>query len=156
MGNCILSTEPIDPLDIALLRELAKNARISLRELARKLDTPPSTLHDKFKRLVKRGIIAGFTVLVDEEKLGYQVKALILMNVDGKHIVDVEEEIAKHPNVQVVLDITGDFDIAVIAVFRNISELDRFVKNLLRNPYVRQTRTSVVFRVVKQELSLPL
>jgi len=149
-------SDPIDPLDRAILRELVRNARISLRELARKLNSPSSTLHDRIKRLVKRGVIARFTVLVDEAKLGYQVKALILINADGKHIVEVEKEIAEHPNVQIVLDITGEFDIAVIAVFRSISELDRFVKSLLKNPYVRQTRTSVVFRVVKQELSLPL
>jgi len=124
--------------------------------LAAKLQVPHSTLHERLKRLVERGVVKRYTVLLDEAKLGYTVKALILINVDGKHILDVEREIAQHPNVQMVLDITGEFDVAVIAVFKSIEELDNFVKNLLKNPYVKQTRTSIAFRVIKQDLQLPL
>ncbi|MET1160070.1 MAG: Lrp/AsnC family transcriptional regulator [Thermoprotei archaeon] len=146
----------LDDLDRFLLRELTKNARISIRELSRKLGIPASTLHDRVKRLVRHGIIRGFTAVLDEEKLGYTIKALILANVDGKHIIEVEREVAKHPNVQMVLDITGEFDVAIVAVFKSISELDRFVKTLLKNPYIKQTRTSIAFRVVKQTFSVPL
>ncbi|OYT40752.1 MAG: AsnC family transcriptional regulator [Desulfurococcales archaeon ex4484_58] len=133
-----------------------KDSRKSIRMLARKLGIPASTLHDRVKKLVKRGIIRGFTVLLDEAKLGYTVKALILINVDGKHILEVEEQIAENPNVQLVLDITGEFDIAILAVFKSIGELDNFVKKLLKNPYIKQTRTSIAFRVVKQTHNIPL
>jgi len=139
-----------------LLRELQRNSRTSLRKLAVKLGVPHSTLHERLKRLVEKGVIKKFTVLLDEAKIGYPVKALILVNVDGKYILDVEREIAQHPNVQVVLDITGEFDVAVIAAFKSIEELDSFVKNLLKNPHVKQTRTSIAFRVIKQDLQIPL
>jgi len=148
--------EKLDYLDKLIIRELLKNSRRSIRELARNLNIPSSTLHDRVKRLIRKGVIRGFTVLLDEEKLGYTVKALILVNVEGKHIIDVEKEIAKHPNVQIVLDITGEFDIAVIAVFKNIVELDHFIKQLLKNPYIKQTRTSIAFRIVKQTHEIPL
>jgi len=148
--------ETIDQLDKIILNELMKDSRKSIRMLARKLGIPASTLHDRVKKLVKRGIIRGFTVLLDEAKLGYTVKALILINVDGKHILEVEEQIAENPNVQLVLDITGEFDIAILAVFKSIGELDNFVKKLLKNPYIKQTRTSIAFRVVKQTHNIPL
>ncbi len=143
-------------MDKVLLNELMRDSRRSIRELARKLGIPASTLHDRVKKLVKRGIIRGFTVVLDEAKLGYTVKALILVNVDGKHILEVEREIARHPNVQIVLDITGEFDVAILVVFKSISELDNFVKELLKNPYIKQTRTSIAFRVVKQTHNIPL
>ena len=146
----------LDQLDRVLLRELLRNSRRSIRELARSIGVPASTLHDRLKKLMNQGVIKGFTVVLDEAKLGYTVKALILVNVEGKHIIEVEEEIAKHPNVQMVLDVTGEFDVAVIVTFKSIEELDRFVKNLLKNPYVKQTRTSIVFRVIKHSNSIPL
>jgi len=146
----------LDELDKILLKELMEDSRKSVRNLAHKLQIPHSTLHDRLRKLRNKGLIKKYTIIIDELKLGYEVKALILINVDGKHILEVEEEIAKHPNVQMVLDITGEFDIAVIVVFKNIRELDKFVKDLLKNPYIRQTRTSIAFRVVKQDLRIPL
>ncbi len=146
----------LDPADKIILRELLSDSRKSIRRISRKIGIPSSTIYDRIKKLEKNRIILKYTAVLDEKKLGYTVKALILINVDGKKIREVEEEIARNPNVQVVLDITGEFDIAVIAVFRSIEELDRFVKSLLKMPAIRQTRTSIAFRTIKQEFNPPL
>ncbi len=132
------------------------DSRLSVREVARRVRAPHSTVYERIRKLEKSGIILGYTVRVDYKRLGYQITALILVNVDGRHILEVEEWLAKHPNVLAVYDITGEHDIAVIASFKTIDELDSFVKNVLRNPYVRQTRTSIVFRKVKEEIHLPV
>ncbi len=153
-GLCSMSK--LDWLDKAILAKLTDGRRRSIREIARELEIPPSTIHERIKKLESRGIIKRYTAVLDEGKLGYMVKALILINVDGKHILDVEREIAENPNVEIVLDITGEFDIAVLAVFRNISELDNFVKKLLKNPYIKQTRTSIAFRTIKHEINPPI
>ena len=148
--------DSLDPADKIILRELLLDSRRSIRRISRKIGIPSSTIYDRLKKLEKNGVIQKYTVVLDEKKLGYTVKALILINVDGKKIREVEEEIARNPNVQVVLDITGEFDIAVIAVFRSIEELDRFVKSLLKIPAIRQTRTSIAFRTIKQEFNPPI
>lgn len=148
--------DSLDPADKIILRELLSDSRRSIRRISRKIGIPSSTIYDRIKKLERNGIIRKYTVVLDEKKLGYTVKALILINVDGKKIREVEEEIASNPNVQVVLDITGEFDIAVIAVFRSIEELDRFVKSLLKIPAIRQTRTSIAFRTIKQEFNPPI
>ncbi len=146
----------MDELDKTILRILVSNNDKPLRRIAAELGVPVSTLHDRVKRLVRQGVIKGKTILIDEKKLGYTIKALILINVDGKKILEVEKEIAENPNVQLVLDITGEFDIAVVALFKTIEELDRFVKNLLKNPAIKQTRTSIAFRTIKQEINPPI
>ncbi len=146
----------LDPADKIILRELLSDSRKSIRRISRKIGIPSSTIYDRIKKLEKNRVIRKYTIVLDEKKLGYTVKALILINVDGKKIREVEEEIARNPNVQVVLDITGEFDIAVIAVFRSIEELDKFVKSLLKMPAIRQTRTSIAFRTIKQEFNPPL
>ncbi len=146
----------VDDLDRRILRVLVEDSRLSVREIARRVGAPHSTVYERIRRLERNGIILGYTVRVDYKKLGYQITALILVNVDGQHILEVEEWLSKHPNVLAVYDITGEHDIAVIASFKTIDELDSFVKNVLRNPYVRQTRTSIVFRKVKDEIHLPI
>ncbi len=154
--NVYCSVTNMDEMDKMILRILASGTYGSLRKAASQLGIPVSTLHDRIRRLRRSGVIKGTTMLIDEKKLGYNVKALILVNVDGKRILDVEREIAENPNVQLVLDITGEFDIAVVAVFKTIEELDRFVKNLLKNPAIKQTRTSIAFRTIKQEVNPPI
>ncbi len=146
----------VDDLDRRILRVLVEDSRLSVREIARRASAPHSTVYERIRRLERNGIILGYTVRIDYKKLGYQITALILVNVDGQHILEVEEWLSKHPNVLAVYDITGEHDIAVIASFKTIDELDSFVKNVLRNPYVRQTRTSIVFRKVKDEIHLPI
>lgn len=146
----------LDHVDKEILEVLRGNARIKLRELARITRIPTSTIHDRIKRLEKIGVIKKYTVEIDYRLLGYQIKALILASVEGAHIVDVEKEVSKNPHVVALYDITGEYDVAIIAVFKTIEELDHFVKNLLKNPYIKHTTTSIVFRTVKEEYSLPL
>jgi len=148
--------ESIDDVDKKILEILRTDARVSIREIARKIGSSHSTIYDRIRKLERRGIISGYTIRINYKKLGYQITALILVNVDGRHIIEVEKWLAQEPNVLAVYDITGEHDIAVIASFKTIDELDSFIKNVLRNPYVKQTRTSIVFRKVKEEIHLPL
>ncbi len=146
----------IDELDKRILELLMQDSRRSTRSIAKALNKPVSTVHDRIKRLEKKGVIKGYTVVLDEKALGYQIKALILINVVGRHIEEVENDLSRYENVLTVLDITGEFDVAVIAVFHSMDELDRFVKTLLKHPYIRQTRTSIAFRTVKSVVNPPL
>ncbi|MGB9827854.1 Lrp/AsnC family transcriptional regulator [Thermosphaera chiliense] len=146
----------IDDLDKKILEFLREDSRVSLKIISENTGKPVSTIHERIKRLFKSGILRKFTVLIDYGRLGYGIKVLILVNVDGKHIIDVENYVSQHPNVQAVYDITGEFDVAVIAAFKSMSELDKFVKWLLQNPFIRQTRTSIIFRIVKETFHLPI
>lgn len=146
----------LDAIDRELLEILRNNSRTKLREISRILNKPLSTVHDRVKRLEKRGVIKKYTVKIDYRLLGYQIKALILASVEGAHILDVENEIARNPNVVALYDITGQYDVAIIALFKTIEELDTFVKSLLKNPYIKHTTTSIVFRTVKEDYTLPI
>lgn len=146
----------LDRINLKILYELRRYSRVSFREIASKLNKPVSTIYDRVKRLEKHGIIRGYTIDIDYRKLGYQIKALILVNAEGKELVRVEQDIASNPNVQAVYDITGEYDIAVIASFKTMEELDSFIKNLLSHPGIKHTRTSIIFRTVKESQHLPL
>jgi DNA-binding Lrp family transcriptional regulator len=62
----------IDELDFKLLRLIAPNARMPVKEIAEKLDTTVAIVNYRIKKLIKEGIIQGFRTDVDFTKLGYQ------------------------------------------------------------------------------------
>ncbi len=153
MANSML-VDMLDDLDMDILRLLAENCRRSAREIARILGKSPTIIAKKVKKLEQLGILVGCRGEINYRKLGYGLLALILLNVEGAHIEEVERQLASEPNVRIVYDITGDFDVAVVALFKNVEDLDRFVKKLLKNPYIRRSVTSVVFRAVKDSINI--
>jgi len=125
-------------------------------KIAGRLRISVGTAYNRIKSLVERKIIKGYTVIVDPVKVGYGLTAVILIQAEGKHLPDVENEVAKIDNVISVYDITGDFDIAVVARVKDRSGLNAFIKNLLSMPYVKRTVTNVVLNVVKEDLRIKI
>ena len=142
-------SQRVDSLDLEILKALSRNSRLSTREISRALKKSPSLIHLRIKRLEKCGLIKNYTTLIDYTKLGYTVHALTLLQVEGAHISEVEDLLSREPNVRAVYDITGEYDIALISVFRSVSELDNFIKRILKNPYIKRSVTSLILRVVK-------
>ncbi len=62
----------IDELDFRLLRLIAPSARISAKEIAKRLNTTVSVVNYRIKKLMKEDIIQGFRADIDLTKLGYQ------------------------------------------------------------------------------------
>ncbi len=146
----------LDALDLEILRILMKNCRKSAREIARELGKSPTIVAKKIRRLEELGVIKSCRAVIDVKKLGYGIMALIMLNVEGAHIEDVEKLLAREPNVRGVYDITGEFDVAILALFRDVDEMDRFVKRMLKNPFIKRSVTSVVFKAVKDEINIEL
>ncbi|MEM2743408.1 MAG: Lrp/AsnC family transcriptional regulator, partial [Candidatus Methanomethylicaceae archaeon] len=110
------------------------------------------TIHNRIKRMRDLGIIKGFSVILDSEKMGYELTAIILIQVDGGYILDVERTLANSRPVIAVYDITGDFDIIVIAKFKSREELNTFIKDVLKIPHVKRTVTSIALNIVKEKI----
>jgi DNA-binding Lrp family transcriptional regulator len=114
------------------------------------------TAYNRIKSLEERGVLKAYTVIVNPVKVGYSLTAIILIQAEGKHLIDVEKEISTIENVIAVYDITGDYDIAVIARFKNRFDLNSFIKGLLAMPYVRRTVTNVILNVVKEDFRIKI
>ncbi|MGC8675127.1 Lrp/AsnC family transcriptional regulator [Fervidicoccus sp.] len=147
----------LDEIDLKILTHLSNSSKTSLNQLSNILGIPVSTVFARIKKLEEKGIIDKYTLSVDPKKLGFNVTAIINFSVEGSHIEEFEKQISNHPNVLFLYDITGDFDVIAVTRFRNIEELDYFIKNVLKNPYVKRTITNIALRVVKESyLHVPL
>ena len=156
MGVCTSPSNELDELDLRIIGLLQEDSRISFNKIASKLGISVGTAYNRIKSLEEKGILKGYTVIVDPAKIGYGTIAIILIQAEGAHLVDVENEVAKMDNVVAVYDITGDFDIAVIARFKDRFGLNAFVKKILSMPYVRRTVTNVVLNVVKEDFRVKI
>jgi DNA-binding Lrp family transcriptional regulator len=143
----------IDKIDEKILKNLMVDARISARQLALKLGMSTVTILSRIKKLEKEKIIKGYTALIDHEKLGYDLTAIIEV-VANKNIVDIEEKLSKIDNVCAVYDITGNTDTVIIAKFKERSKLSEFVKSLSAMTNVDNTITHVVLNTTKEDFRL--
>lgn len=149
-----MSAEILDETDREILKILTEDCSLSFRRIARVLGKSPTVISKKIQKLKNMGLIKKCTAVVDHAKLGYKLMALILLNVEGAHIEDVEETLSAENNVRSVYDITGEYDIAAIALFKDVEDLDKFIKRMLKNPYIKGSVTSVIFKAVKDEIHI--
>jgi DNA-binding Lrp family transcriptional regulator len=143
--------EKIDDVDLRILSLLQEDCRLSFNKIANKLGISVGTAFNHIKSLEKKGIIKGYTAIVDSDKLGYSLTAVIMIQAEGTHLTDIENEIAKTANVVAVYDITGDYDATVIAKFKDRASLNSFIKNLLAIPHLKRTVTNVALNVIKED-----
>ena len=140
-----------DKTDLKILKNLLVDARLSARQLALKLGLSTVTVLSRIQKLEKLKIIKGYTALLDEEKLGYELTVVIeIITTKGK-MEDVENQISMLENVCAVYDITGQTDAIVIAKFKNRNDLSKFVKNISSKPNVENTITHIVLNTVKED-----
>ncbi|MCS7386032.1 MAG: Lrp/AsnC family transcriptional regulator [archaeon GB-1867-005] len=140
----------LDEIDIKIIKELQKNAKQTYRELSDKLGLAIGTIYNRIKKLEENGVIRNFTINLDYSKLGYDLTAIIMMQVEGPYIIEIEKRLANYEEVMSVYDITGEFDIAVIAKFVDREHLNKFIKGILTMPHIKRTVTSIALSVVKE------
>lgn len=144
----------LDQVDVKILENLLADTRLSCRQLARKVNVSVGTVIAKIKKMEQEGIIKGYSAVLDQEKLGYELTVITEILVSKGKLLEVEKEIAEMPRVCAVYDVTGLTDAMIIAKFKNRKELSEFTKKLLAMPFVERTNTHIVLTAVKEDYRL--
>lgn len=144
----------MDKIDEKILKNLLVDARLSARQLSLKLGMSTVTVLSRIKKLEKEKIIKGYTSLLDHEKLGYDLTAVIGIVAKKDKLLEVEDELSEIENVCAVYDVTGNTDILIIAKFKGREDLSKFVKNISSIPNVENTITHIVLNTVKEDFRL--
>jgi DNA-binding Lrp family transcriptional regulator len=144
----------LNETDIKILKNLLEDARFSSRQIAKNVGVSVGTVLSRIKKMEEDGLIKGYVVILDHEKLGYELTVVTEITVSKGRLVEMEKEIAKMPGVCGVYDVTGLTDAVIIAKFKNREELGRFTKQLLALPYIERTNTHVALTTVKENFRL--
>jgi DNA-binding Lrp family transcriptional regulator len=141
----------MDETDIKILHQILSDGRSSYRKIAEQIGVSPPTVLNRIQKLETNHIIKSYSAILDHEKLGYDLTAIIEVTAVKGKITEVEKHISKFPNVCAVYDITGLTDMLIVAKFRNRRELSDFVKRDLALPFVERTNSHMVLVTVKED-----
>ena len=143
----------IDDFDLKILSELSKDASISVPRLSKKININSSVVYSRIKRLVKRGLIKKFTIVINDEALGFNVKALTGITMDSKLRDNVLGELFKIPEVREVAEVTGRFDVLVTMTARSLDEMHQIISEKVgRIEGVQKTETFIEMRKTSREI----
>jgi len=141
----------LDNVDKDILNELMVDSRHSYRDLAKKAKVSVATAMNRAKKLEKEKIIKRYTTIIDYDKIGYDLEVMIEVRISKGKLFNVEKEIASHPNVFAVYDITGDFDATIFARFKNRRQMDNFLKKIQTYDFVERTNTRIILNTIKEK-----
>jgi DNA-binding Lrp family transcriptional regulator len=144
----------LNETDNKILKALLEDARFSSRQIAKNVGVSVGTVLSRTKKMEDEGLIRGYSVILDHEKLGYELTVVTEITVAKGKLVETENEIAKISNVCSVYDVTGLTDAVIVAKFKSREDLGAFTKRLLMLPYVERTNTHVVLTTVKENFRL--
>lgn len=146
----------MDETDRQIITQLQQDSRQSFHKIANKTGISIGTVFNRVKALENNGVLKGYTVMLDSVKVGYDLTAITLMQSESGHLAEVENEIAKAPNVIAVYELMGDYDAAIISKSKDLGDLNGFIKNVLANPFVRRTYTTIALNIVKENPQVSL
>jgi len=144
----------LNETDRKILKNLIEDARFSSRQIAKNVGVSVGTVLSRIKKMEDDGLVKGYSVILNHEKLGYELTVVTEITVSKGRLTEMENAIAKIPNVCGVYDVTGLTDAVIIAKFKSREDLGRFTKQLLALPYIERTNTHVALATVKENFRL--
>ena len=131
----------LDDLDRRIVMILAEDARISLKELAQRVNLSSPSTSERLRRLEERGVIRAFTVDIDPEALGYALQAIVRIRPLPGKLHAVQQLIEDIPQFSECDKVTGDDCFIARLHIRSIDELDQILDRITDKA---ETNTAIV------------
>lgn len=145
--------ENLDNKDLQLLRLLQKDAKLTVKELAKEVNLSPSPVFERVKRLEQEGYVKKYAAILDAEKLNLGIIVycqLKLKSNDSYLAVEFEREILEIKEVAECYSISGDFDFLLKVYVKDMKQYQDFVFNILGAvPSIGSTHSTFVMAQVK-------
>jgi len=143
----------LDQFDKAIIRQLQKNSRISVTELADVVGLSKTPCKVRMDKLEKQGYILGYSLLVDRAKLGESHIAFVqvtLSDTKTKALEAFNDAIRVIPEVEQCHMIAASFDYLIKVRTSDMDSYRKFLGETLSNlPFVLQSSTFVVMENIK-------
>ncbi len=150
----------MDRIDRAILRELQSNGRLSVVELAKRVNLTKTPCSERLRRLELAGVIRRYRAELDPVALEAAHVVLVQVILRGTTADELErfnDAVRRVPEIQSCHMIAGDFDYLLKVRTRDIHHYRRLLGDTIsRLPHVQQTHTYVVMETVKDDMTLPV
>ncbi|NTW49253.1 MAG: Lrp/AsnC family transcriptional regulator [Chlorobiales bacterium] len=140
----------LDKTDLKLIDLLSQKGRMRRNELAEEVGLSIPSVSERLEKLERREVIKGYTVIIDEKKLGYDIISFITINVESsKHYQSLIKHIQHEDEVLECYSITGSGSHLVKAMTQNTASLEKLLARIQAWPGVIGTQTSLVLSTTK-------
>ncbi|WP_211745619.1 Lrp/AsnC family transcriptional regulator [Paenibacillus sp. Marseille-Q4541] len=141
----------IDDIDMSILTELQRDARLSMRELGRLVNLSAPSVTERVKRLEDSGMIEGYTIQINRKKLGFTMDCLIEVTIQHGDHKRFKSFVENYPTVLSCYRIAGKACYMVLLTVSQLDEIEAFLDEI--SAYT-STLTHVVFSEVKINTAL--
>ena len=117
----------LDKKDELIIKVLKENSRIPIRDIAKKTGIRPSTVHERIKKLIKKGVIEKFTLKLNNKAVGENF--IVFMLIKGGTTEYINTKIINNEKVRDIFGITGEYDLLLKLKFKDVEEFNDFIIN---------------------------
>ena len=150
----------LDAYSVKILLELQRDARQTVAQLSAAVGLSPTPCWKRVKDMEAAGVIRGYTVLVDRQKVGLQLTVLVEVNLthhSEEHVQRFEQAVAASPHIVRCQSTTGQADYLMTVLAPDIKHYERMLHDtIFKLPGVTHVRSSIVLKEVKAEVALPI
>lgn len=139
----------LDNKDLRIIAALNDNSRTSIRNIAKKLNLRPSTVHQRIQKLVKNNVIEKFTLKLNNKSISENFIVFLLVSTTK----DLDSKFLNNKHVKEVFGVTGEYDLIVKLKFKNVEEFNDFLLGLRKEHSIGKTLTMVVTANLKEVLN---
>lgn len=131
-----------------IIRILKEDSRFSIRDIAKKTNIRPSTVHERIKKLKEQGIIEKFTLKLDNKAVGENFIVFMLIQTQQ----ELPNSVFRNSHIKEVFGITGEYDLILKLKFKDVEEFNSFVIDFRKRYNLKKTLTMVVTANLKEEI----
>lgn len=150
----------MDSKDRDIIKALQRNGRLTNQDLAAQVNLSPSPCLRRTRALEEKGVIKGYTAIVDERAYGLPVTALVRIRLSS-HTGDVvklfEKKVHETEQILECYVITGSEDYLLRVLVEDLKSYEEFVRHKLHNiPGIASIDSSFAYGVLKQSNVFPV
>ncbi len=147
-----------DDIDKKILNIIQEEGRITNARLAQEIGISPPSMLERVKRLETSGIIEGYAALLDRDKTGFGLLALIMVSLSLHQISSLEKVKESLIGLDEVLEcyqVSGDVDFLLKVATQDMNSYKEFVNNKLSGiSGIQNIKTSFVLDTLKSTTKL--
>lgn len=150
----------LDDTDKAILKLVQKNSRMTIKEMASKLNVSTTPIFDRMKKMEKAGVIKDYVALVDPKTIGRNL--IVFINISLKEhgkkaINEFVKNIVKFPQVIECHHITGNADFLLKLIMKDIEDYNHFILDELSIiPHIGRVESRFSLSQRKHVTELPI
>jgi DNA-binding Lrp family transcriptional regulator len=145
--------------DRLLLRELQKDSRLTMQELAQRVGMSSSACWRRVRNLEESGVIDRYAVIVNPRKAGFSLSSMTVVSLarhERKNVENFVREVLRHPEVLECFATSGEADYHLRVVAEDMDAYNKFLDDFIfRLPGVSQVRSNIILKEIKSDTALP-